>query len=214
MIKVDLHTHSTASLEGGITADEYNKALFDGIVSCVAITDYKTVEFAQKLKGELKEMIIVGQEIMTSYGEMIGLFLKSTIPSNLEPIEAAKRIKAQGGLVYIPHPLNKQKHGMQIDVIDKLVDYIDIVEIGNGRSFLQYRYSQMLVWANINHKAVAASSDARNKWGLGRTLTLLSEVPTKDTLVKLLLNSVPVVKMPDIIELIYTRITRILNRYS
>jgi hypothetical protein len=214
MYKIDLHTHSTASPDGGISHDHYKKALLSGVVDCVAITDHGTVDFALKLKAELKEMIIVGQEIMTSYGEIIGLFLKSTIPSNLTPMDTIRLIKEQGGLVYIPHPLKNLRHGLQINILEELIDYIDIVEIGNGRSVFQNRYSQIMVWANLNHIAVAASSDAHGSPSLGHTYTSLSEIPTREDLLKLLSKGIPIVKRPSIRALLYPKFNWIMKRYS
>jgi predicted metal-dependent phosphoesterase TrpH len=74
MYKIDLHTHSSASSDGGITADQYSKIISQNILDYVAITDHNKVSFAMKLSEELGDKIIVGEEIMTSEGEIIGLF--------------------------------------------------------------------------------------------------------------------------------------------
>lgn len=76
MFKIDLHTHSTSSPDGGITAHQYEEALSTGVLDCVAITDHNRIDFAEKLERSFGDKIIVGEEIMTSGGEIIGLYLK------------------------------------------------------------------------------------------------------------------------------------------
>lgn len=214
MYKVDLHTHSIDSPDGGITSAQYRHVLSTGLLDCIAITDHGSIAFAKKLRDEVGDKIIVGQEIMTSDGEIIGLYLKEKVPAKLTPIDAIKAIKEQDGLVYVPHPLETRRHGLQINILDELTDDIDIIEVGNGRSLLQYRYTQMLVWANLNHVAIAASSDAHGKVGLGHTYTSVTEIPTKSTLLKLLLGGTPNVKRPTVRALLYPKYNRAKGRYS
>jgi predicted metal-dependent phosphoesterase TrpH len=214
MYKIDLHTHSTSSPDGGITSEQYEEFLSTGIIDCVAITDHNRIDFAVKLKEKLGDKIIVGEEIMTSSGEIVGLFLKEKIPAKLTPFDTIRLIKEQHGLVYIPHPLETFRNGLQINVLEEMIDYIDIVEIGNGRSLQPSKYSQILVWSNLNHLAGAASSDAHGRLGFGHTYTLVSEIPTKDTLIALLNKGTPIVKRPSIRALLYPKYNRIRKRYS
>src|SRR5580658_33632 len=104
MLKIDLHTHSVASPDGGIMADKYRECLELGKLDYIAITDHNSIDFALNLRTEFERKIIVGEEILTSEGEIIGLFLSELVPPNLSPIETIELIKRQGGLVYVPHP--------------------------------------------------------------------------------------------------------------
>jgi predicted metal-dependent phosphoesterase TrpH len=214
MFKIDLHTHSTTSPDGGISIDQYDEALANGVMDCVAITDHNSIDFALKMNKSIGDKIIVGEEIMTGGGEIIGLYLKERVPANLTPKDTVRLIKEQGGLVYIPHPLETFRHGLQIDVLEYLIDHIDIMEIGNGRTLQPKKYSQILVWANLNHIAGAASSDAHGKLGFGHTYTLVSELPTKQNLTKLLKKGTPIVSRPNIRSLLYPKYNRIKKRYS
>jgi predicted metal-dependent phosphoesterase TrpH len=209
MFKLDLHTHSTASPDGSISVKQYEDVIAKGVLDCVAITDHNRIDFAKKLFKSFGDKIIVGEEIMTANGEIIGLFLEEKIPANLTPIDTIRLIKDQGGLVYIPHPLETFRHGLQINIIEELVDYIDIIEIGNGRALFQYKYSQMLVWSNLNHIVGAASSDAHGKLGLGHTYTSIEELPTKYNLTKLLEKGTPILKRPSLRALLYPKINRL-----
>jgi predicted metal-dependent phosphoesterase TrpH len=213
MLKIDLHTHSVYSPDGGITAEQYKRAITDRILDYIAITDHNGVDFALDLQKELKDKIIVGQEVLTKAGEIIGLFLTEKIKSKQTPIETIRAIKDQGGIVYIPHPLEKIRHGLQIDQLDNMVDHIDVVEIGNGRTLLQEKYEQIAVWANLNNLIVAASSDAHGFAGLGKTYTLIDEAPSRENFLKVLSAGSLIVKRPSIRALLYPKYNRIINRY-
>src|SRR5882757_5862760 len=99
MIKIDLHTHSVASPDGSLTAVHYQRAL--GRLDVIAVTDHNRIDFAQKLQTELGERIIVGEEITTLEGEIVGLYLQTLIPAGLSVVETVRQIHAQGALVYI-----------------------------------------------------------------------------------------------------------------
>ncbi len=214
MFKIDLHTHSTASPDGGITGDEYEKALSTGKLDCIAITDHNRIDFAKKMADKLGDRIIVGEEIMTSSGEIIGLYLKEKIPANLTTVDTIRKIKDQGGLVYIPHPLETYRHGLQINVLEEVIDTIDIVEIGNGRALFQSKYSQILVWANLNKLIGVASSDAHGSFGFGQTYTKIAELPTRHNIKDLLAKGTPYLQKPTLRAILYPKYNRVMKRFS
>jgi predicted metal-dependent phosphoesterase TrpH len=209
MFKVDLHTHSVVSPDGGITADQYHRALGTKLLDAIAITDHNRIDFALSLRDKMGDAIIVGEEIMTTAGEIIGLFLSRVIKPGLTPQETIKQIKEQGGIVYIPHPFETVRKGMHPAVLDEIVDYIDILEICNGRAFFQNKSEQAVVWARIHAKIGAASSDAHGFQGLGATYTSILEMPTRDSLLKLLDNGIPMTGRPTVRALLYPKLNRL-----
>lgn len=214
MYKVDLHTHSVDSPDGGIKKAQYRKALNEGLIDFVAITDHNQIQFAIEMNSEFPDRVIIGEEIMTTEGEIIGLYLKQPILANLTPVETIDLIKRQGGLVYIPHPLEKVRSGLGINIMEKLSSQIDIVEVGNGRAILQHKYTQMAVWSNLNHISTAASSDAHGFHGLGMTYTLVQDLPTRESLKELLLKGYPKISRPNFRGLLYPKYNRVKKRYS
>lgn len=203
MYKVDLHTHSTASPDGGISIDQYQNAIDKNLLDAIAVTDHNQIDFALRLKRLLGEHIIVGEEIMTSEGEIIGLFLDSAIQPGLIPQETIRQIKDQKGLVYIPHPFETVRHGLHPKIIDELIDQIDIIEIYNGRAFAQNRSTQAVIWAKLNHVIGVASSDAHGYLGLGKTYTNVSQMPDQANIKKILASGTPIVSNPSLRELLY-----------
>lgn len=205
MYKIDLHTHSIMSPDGGIAADQYASALNKNILDVIAITDHNSLDFAISLQKRLGDRIIVGEEIMTSGGEISGLYLKKTIRPGLSPLETVQNIKDQGGLVYIPHPFESVRHGLGPEIMEELIDYIDIVEVCNGRAFLQNRSTQAAIWAKLNRVIGAASSDAHGMRGLGKTYTRVPDLPLQDNLLKILSHGIPVTDRPGVRSLLYPK---------
>lgn len=209
MFKVDLHTHSVASHDGGITERQYEQALTNGTLDVVAITDHNSTEFALHMQQQLGDKIIVGEEIMTTRGEIIGLYLQSTIPSGLTPAETIEQIKAQGGIVYIPHPFETIRSGLPPHILEEIADDIDIIEICNGRAFLQNRSSQTVVWSRLNNVIGAASSDAHGSLGLGKTYSSLPELPTRENIVTLLSRATHHTGRPGARALLYPKYNKL-----
>lgn len=212
MYKIDLHTHSIASHDGGLRPEQYAKLVSEGILDVVAVTDHNRIDFATRLTKDLGDRIIVGEEIMSTSGEIVGLFLKELVRPGLTPLETVKQIKEQGGVVYIPHPFETVRKGLHPSVLEELVDYIDLIEIANGRAFLQNRSAQAAIWAKLNHIPGVASSDAHGWRGIGRTYTQVRQLPQPHTLVEEISHGLPITKRPSARALLYPKYNRLLKK--
>lgn len=214
MYKIDLHTHSSASRDGGVTAEQYAHVLSTNVLDIIAVTDHDTIDFALRLQEHLGDRIIVGEEIMTTGGEIIGLYLKERIRPGLSPLETIKQIKEQGGLVYVPHPFESIRKGLHPGVLDELVDYIDVIEVCNGRAFLQNRSAQTVIWAKLNRVIGVASSDAHGVRGLGKTYTSVKILPKPGELIETLAHSTPVTERPSVRALLYPKYHRLRKKLT
>ncbi|HEY5268135.1 MAG TPA: PHP domain-containing protein [Candidatus Saccharimonadales bacterium] len=210
MIKLDLHTHSTASNDGGVRDFQYIEAIETKIIDIVAITDHNRIDFAIKMHEKYPKNIIIGEEIMTKSGEIIGLFLTKEVPQGMSLDQTITSIHDQKGLCYVPHPLEKLRKGLGWNQLDKIKDKIDILEIGNGRALYKRNYKRLVNWAVTNKINTASSSDAHGKKGLGRSYTGLTSMPSDpDSLIKSLSSGVSVITYPSFIELLYPKYNRI-----
>lgn len=214
MIKVDLHVHSIISPDGAgsITASDFEGYLKNGVLDCIAITDHNETSFAQMMHKKFGDKIIIGEEIRTADGEIVGLFLKNTIPPGLSAEQTIKEIRKQGGLVYIPHPFETLRKGLQIEVLEKIVDEIDIFEVFNGRGRLRGKPKQAEEFAK-NHKLIrAASSDAHGFYGVGNTFCVIKEIPNKSSLKKLLSEGLLQKKYAPLLAYLYPAVNVIKNK--
>lgn len=212
MFKIDLHTHSIASPDGGLTTKQYQQLISEGLVDYVAITDHNRIDFGLKLHEKLGDKVIVGEEIMTTEGEIVGLFLKKPIRPDLTPKQTISAIKEQGGLVYVPHPFETVRKGVHASTLEELADQIDIIEIYNGRVFAQDRSKQAVIWAKMNQVIGVASSDAHGMKGMGRTYTRISSTPSRDNLLSLLASAIPVAQRPSLRGILYPKYNRLKKR--
>jgi predicted metal-dependent phosphoesterase TrpH len=97
------------------------------------LTDHDGIDGARTLV-DAGEPAIIGEEILTTEGELIGLFLKTAVPRGLSPEETVVAIKDQGGLVYLEHPYDVSRRRLREEAIERIASSIDIVEVFNGRS--------------------------------------------------------------------------------
>lgn len=189
MYTVDLHTHSTLSPDGGLSISDYSQLLSARTMDYIAITDHNEIAFAQEAHKTLGEAIIVGEEIMTTEGEIIGLFLSEKIEPHLSALETIIQIRQQKGLVYIPHPFETMRKGISVASLSSLVGYVDIVEVFNGRGLFTNKHAQVAEFARKHSLTTTASSDAHCYAGVGNSFATVSDKITKQTLVGQLANA-------------------------
>lgn len=137
-MKVDLHVHTSFSKDSFCPIPVLIRIARRRGIGCLAITDHDQIEGAiraQELSNSSPQ-IIVGEEIMTSEGEITGLFLSQRIEPGLSPEDTVEKIKGQGGLVYLPHPFSgaKKRRGIFAEgTLHRIARSIDIVEVMNPR---------------------------------------------------------------------------------
>jgi len=214
MIKIDLHTHSYASKDGGISKNQYVEIIKNKILDYIAVTDHDTIDAALELHKILGDHIIVGEEITTKEGEIIGLYLNTSVKPHMTARDTALAIKKQGGLVYIPHPFETVRKGLKKDTLYDIAELVDIVEVYNGRAVFQNKAPEALTWARLQKKSIAASSDAHGYKGIGRTYSTISKKPTCTTLCDMLNSAHFSTKKPPATSLLYPKINRLKKRFK
>jgi predicted metal-dependent phosphoesterase TrpH len=136
---VDLHVHTSASFDSLAAPRSVVRAAASRGLTHIAITDHDRIEGAMEARDlavlEAPELtVIVGQEIRTRHGDLIGVFLDEPIPSGLEVTDAIAAVRAQGGLVGIPHPFDRFRGSLLNDSrMDAVAAQVDWVESHNAR---------------------------------------------------------------------------------
>lgn len=123
--------------------------------------------------------VIIGEEVKTSEGEIIGLFLKEEIPRGLSPEETVARIRAQGGLVCIPHPFDLLRRSrLRRHALQRVLSQVDIIEVFNARNIfpLANRWAASLVKAN--GLVASAGSDAHTPGEIGQVRVRMADFGT------------------------------------
>ena len=199
MIRIDLHTHSDKSYDGGLSLQDY-KQLLGNKLDYIAITDHNRVDEAKRIQHKLGPQIIVGEEITTANGELIGLYLNSKIEPHLPIIETIKQIKSQNGLVYIPHPFEQfQRFSVNQATLLSIAKYVDIIETYNARSIsLLGRYRAQRIARKFNW-VESSASDAHGPKGIGTVYRLIKKPPSRDNLVSQLGASDSITKFTPLV---------------
>lgn len=135
MILADLHMHTSYSGDCATTPLELLAACEESGLEAIAITDHNTIAGALEVASLApKELhVIVGEEIKTTEGEIIGLYLTTEIPRGLSAEETIAEIRKQGGLVYVPHPFDPLHLTPTYELLARNAADIDIIEVYNPR---------------------------------------------------------------------------------
>lgn len=180
MLKADLHIHTEYSIDCATPLDKLIERCLELGVNCVAIADHGTVEGALKLKEIAPFTVIVAEEILTPDGEVMGMFLEETIPSGISVLEAISRIRAQSGLVCIPHPFDIfRPSALGSKVLEKVADQIDIVEVFNARTLPFQSQSKATSFAEKHGLGKSAGSDAHTLPEIGNAYVEMPDFSNK-----------------------------------
>lgn len=168
-VRVDLHSHTMWSGDATTTPDELAEAIEDAGIDVLCITDHSTINGAVELADRLPCRVVVGEEVRTGAGELIGLFLTERIPQGIPAAEVATRIRDQGGIVYVPHPFDELRRCLRPDALDALAadGLLDAVEGLNAKTSLSSLNEQAVAFAGAHDLRVGAGSDAHVAEGIG-----------------------------------------------
>lgn len=135
----------------------------------IAVTDHNELRGALELQKRAPFVVIPGEEIKTTQGEIIGLFLHEWIPPGLPPGETIARIRAQGGLVYVPHPFDEVRGSrLRREALIQITPDVDILEVYNARNALPSYNTRALQYAQEHGLLAGAGSDVHTLSEYGR----------------------------------------------
>ena len=157
-----MHSHTMWSGDSTTTPDELAAAVVEAGLDVLCITDHNAIKGAVDLLDRLACRVIVGEELRTHAGEIIGLFLEERIPVGVQPDEAARAIRRQGGVVYIPHPYDPMRRNLSEAALDALIDegLVDAIEVINSKTSLRSLNDRAASTAADHGLAAGAGSDA------------------------------------------------------
>ncbi len=168
LIRVDLHCHTVLSFDGTIHLRVLERQARARGLDVVAITDHNEIDAARWAQEHLSIRIIVGEEMRTAAGDIIGLFLKEKIPPDLPLEETLLRIRDQGGLAYLPHPFpGLRANGVAESELVQVASQVDIVEVLNARNRTDWQNLKAQQLAERVGKPKGAGSDAHGPFEIG-----------------------------------------------
>lgn len=171
-LRIEFHCHTIYSLDSLTDPRKLVKAARRKGIDRLVVTDHNSIAGALEAKRFDPELVIVGEEIMTTRGELLAAFVNEEIPAGLEPLEAIRRLKEQGAFISVSHPLDTLR-GWKREQLLEILPHVDALETFNARC-MEARFN---IWAQDFARQhglpSTVGSDAHTLRELGRaTLTV------------------------------------------
>ncbi len=182
MLKADLHVHTCFSPDSATSPEEIVDRCLETGINCLAVCDHGAIGGGLALQKIAPFKIVVGEEILTPFGDVIGFFLSDELPGKLPLEDAIYRIKEQGGIVCIPHPFDYLRSSSFCNkgkLVSVLPD-IDMIEVFNARSITPGAGKQARHLINKYGKLASAGSDAHTMSELGSTYIEMPDFNDRD----------------------------------
>lgn len=178
MAIVELHSHSYASYDSRLQPTDIVSACREKGIDKLAVTDHHSIRGAVELHALAPQLVIVGEEIMTTHGELLAYFVEEEVPRGLTPEEAIARLKAQGAVISVPHPFDRWRGGAwrESDLM-AILPLVDAIEVFNSRCVFKGDNTRALAFARQHGKLCAVGSDAHYRLELGRAVLKMPHVP-------------------------------------
>jgi predicted metal-dependent phosphoesterase TrpH len=195
MISTEFHCHTHASKDSlARPADLIAAARRKGINRLI-VTDHNSIAGAREAQSIDPQLIIVGEEIMTTRGEILAAFVQEEIPAGLSPHETIRQLKEQGAFISVSHPFDRLRVGRwQENDLLEILPLVDAIEVYNSRCMFPRFNQQAREFAEKYNIAGTVGSDAHAAFEVGRSLMLLDLFTSPDEMRKVIRRGVPKVK--------------------
>ena len=181
MVKADLHVHTFHSVDSDMSYEQLIDACQRKGINCIAVSDHGTTRGARELSKIAPFKVIICEEVLTPFGEIMGMFLNEDIPNNISVEDTIRRIRQQGGLINIPHPFDRVRPSAfrNKPMLESVAEQADLIEVFNSRSLFPGIGEKARDLAFRHHKIVSAGSDAHSPLEIGYVSIDMPDFSTK-----------------------------------
>ncbi len=167
-LRADFHSHSHYSRDSIINPRMFIDGCVRKGINCVAVTDHNEIEGAFVIQKMAPFKVVIGEEVKTSEGEIIGLFLQEFVPRDMSPEETVRAIHEQGGVAVVPHPYDIFRRSViKPDALERVKHDVDAIEGFNCRNILARHDERARNLALSVAKPMTVGTDAHSPWELG-----------------------------------------------
>jgi predicted metal-dependent phosphoesterase TrpH len=158
----------------------------------LAITDHNRIEGARLAYQMDPERVIVGEELMTTRGELLAFYVKEEIPKGLEPEEAIHRLRDQGAFISVSHPFDRARSGAWVlPDLERITPLVDAIETFNARCLNNQANLAAQAYARAHHLAGTSGSDAHILMEVGAASQKIPYFDTPDQLKQVIWQAQP-----------------------
>lgn len=184
--KADLHIHSNHGQDSFSSIKSIFQAADKKGLNVIGLTDHNTIKGckeAKKIASDFKVDFVVGEEITTKQGHLIGVFIDSFISADKPVLDTIKEIHQQGGLAIAPHSCSFFQKGIPLKTLLQVYQQLDGIEFFNSSAYLLNFFSDKknikLKFEQLNLAAIG-SSDAHVDLMVGTGYTLFPGESSSD----------------------------------
>lgn len=165
-------------------------------INRIVITDHNTIAGARAARTLDPELVIVGEEIRTTRGEILAAYVEEEVPAGLSPQETIRILRDQGSFISVSHPFDiyRRGHWDESDLLDILPD-VDAIEVFNSRCWSPEFNHKAQKFAEEHDIPGTVGSDAHGTIELGRSLLLLEQFQGPDELRAVIRKGIPKVRL-------------------
>lgn len=176
MLRVEFHCHTVYSKDSLTSPEVLVRTCREKGIDRVVITDHNTTAGAFRAKELDPERVIVGEEIMTTKGEILAAYVKEEVPAFLTPEETIHLLRAQDAYISVSHPFDTHRNGhWQEEDLLTILPFVDAIETFNARCFSAAHNQQAEEFAEKHQLTGTAGSDAHAAFELGRAVMILPD---------------------------------------
>jgi predicted metal-dependent phosphoesterase TrpH len=222
MLRVEFHCHTIASKDSLVRPANLVAAARRKGIDRLIITDHNTIAGARAAQTLDPERVIVGEEIMTTCGEILAAFVQDEIPAGLTPRETICRLREQDAFISVSHPFDRMRSGgwREPDLLE-ILPLVDAIEVFNSRCTFQSYNREAQEFAEQHSLPGTVGSDAHAAFEVGRSLLKLEPFDGPDGLREVIRRGIPMVKwsppwfrLTSRIAVLYKKVTPSLDTTS
>lgn len=176
MLTVEFHCHTVFSKDSLTSPQKLIETCRRRGIDRVVVTDHNTIAGALAAQKLDPERVIVGEEIMTTRGELLAAFVTEEVPPFLSPQEAIRRLKEQGAFISVSHPFDRLRSGAwkEEDLLE-ILPQVDAIEVFNSRCMNPRFNREAQAFARRHGVAGTVGSDAHAAFEVGRSVLLVEQ---------------------------------------
>lgn len=176
MLTLEFHCHTNASKDSLTRPEDLIRAARKKGLDRLVITDHNTISGALAAQKLDPELVVVGEEIMTTRGEILAAFVQEEIPAGLTPGETLRRLKDQGAFISVSHPFDELRKGgwKEADLLE-IIPHVDAIEVFNSRCMDPRFNRRAKAFAEKHNLAGTVGSDAHAVFEVGKAVMALDQ---------------------------------------
>jgi predicted metal-dependent phosphoesterase TrpH len=182
LLQVDFHSHTSFSKDSLTTPERFVAVARRKGLDHVVVTDHNSIAGALIAQALDPDLVIVGEEIKTTCGEILAAYVTEEIPRGLSPQETISRLRDQGAFISVSHPFDSRSGAWQLPDLLAVAPQVDAIEVFNARIMKPGANILAMEFARAHNLPGTAGSDAHAAFELGKALLILPQFEGADGL--------------------------------